>query len=157
MQVRFEKLTVNVDTATTPFWVPDKPLIDFISALIGLRDKSRLEQEFLGNPDRFFQACGKILGIYFCVKHLTGHMNTKKIKFTGWCRSDANGTTFEEEVNGVQQTTSVADYYMRRYNIRLQYPRLPLAHSRAGDFPLELCFSAAGKSDLPLNVDPIRN
>src|SRR5436190_23326537 len=63
MQIRFEKLTVNVDTATTPFWVIDKCLIDCVCALVGVRYKDRLEQDFVRDTGSIFQACGKLLGM----------------------------------------------------------------------------------------------
>lgn len=33
MQIRFGKLTMNVDSATTPFWVPHVCLLTFAAAL----------------------------------------------------------------------------------------------------------------------------
>ena len=34
-------------------------------------------------------------------------------------------------------------YFSSTYNIDLKYPKLPLADTKDGSFPLELCFSAA--------------
>ena len=145
MQLRFQKLTINVDTATTPFWVPNKCLVDCVCALMGLRSPERLEEEFLKDTGRFFQACAKLLGMFFNVCHLDGIKNAKKIKFQGWSKQDAITTQFEEQIDGSTQSTTVRDYYRRKYGIQLQYPHLPMAHTRAGDFPMELCFSAAGR------------
>jgi eukaryotic translation initiation factor 2C len=136
---------MNVDTATTPFWVPDKSLIECICALTRVNSPDRLEEEFLKDTGRFFQACGKLLGMFFNVRHLNEIKNAKKIKFQAWSREDAIASQFEEELGGSTQPTSVKDYFHRKYGIRLQFPRLPLAKTRAGEFPLELCYSAAGK------------
>jgi PAZ domain len=114
--------------------------------MAGIRSAQGLSQYFLENPGRFFQACGKLLDMYFTVKHLQPHQNAKKIKFSSWATKDARETTFDEQVDqNTTHSTSVVDYYLRKYSIRLQFPELPLAHTRHGDFPLELCFSAAGK------------
>jgi hypothetical protein len=143
MQYRFGKLTMNVDTVSAPFWVPERNLISCVCALMSLRSSQGLGQHFLSNPSQFFQACGKLLGIYFNVKHLNDSKNCKKYKFQSWTKEGATGIKFKcDEFNAEM---SVADYYQRKYSINLKYPGLPLARTRNGDFPLELCFTATGK------------
>jgi hypothetical protein len=143
MQYRFGQLTLNVDTVTAPFWVPEKGLIDCVCALMSLRNPRDLSQQFLSNPGQFFQACSKLLGMYFNVRHLNEHKNSKKYKFLSWTKEDALGTKFE--CSEFDTEISVRDYYERKYNLNLRYPELPLARSKSGDFPLELCFTAPGK------------
>jgi len=147
MQIRFGRLTLNVDTATTPFWVPGKCLIDFASALMNV-GRDRLEYEFLNNNERFFAVCGRLRGSFFNLKHLKSAKKDRKIKLQGFSQRNAIDTTFEERVgdDGTStHSTSVADYFQTKYGIRLQFPKLPLATTRFGDFPLELCFSAEGE------------
>lgn len=148
MQLRFGRLTLNVDTATTPFWVSGTCLIDFACALPGLKSPDRLEQEFLSNPDRFFAVCGRLRGSFFNIRHLTSARRDMKIKLLGFSQRDAIQTTFEERVGNDGEntrTTSISDYFEEKYNIRLKFPKLPLANTRFGDFPLEVCFSAEGE------------
>jgi len=145
VRLSFSRLSVCVDTATTPFWTPDLCIIDCVCALAGERSPRSLEQRFLANPGHFFQACGMLLGCYFNVRHLSVARNAKKVKFLSWSGQDAFSTTFDERFDdGTTQSTSVADYFLRKYNIKLLYPNLPLAHTRDGDIPLELCYTASG-------------
>ena len=147
MQLRFGRITLNVDTATTPFWVPGVCLTDTACALMGTQP-SRLEGDFLANPEKFFVACGRLRGSFFNIRHLTSSKKDKKIKLTGFSQRNAIETTFEERVGddeSVTQSTSVSDYFDRKYKIKLQFPRLPLASTRFGEFPLEVCFSADGE------------
>jgi hypothetical protein len=145
VQLRFSRLSLCVDTATTPFWTPDLTLIDCVCALAGERSPRNLEQRFLSNPGQFFQACGMLLGCYFNVRHLSAARNAKKMKFLSWSGQDAFSTTFDERLDDDStQSISVADYFHRKYNIKLLYPSLPLAHTRDGDMPLELCYTASG-------------
>jgi len=145
VQLRFSRLSLCVDTATTPFWTPGLTLIDCVCALAGERSPRNLEQRFLSNPGQFFQACGMLLGCYFNVRHLSAARNAKKMKFLSWSGQDALSTIFDERLDGdTIQPISVADYFHRKYSIKLLYPSLPLAHTREGDIPLELCFTASG-------------
>ncbi|OBT88213.1 hypothetical protein VE02_02429 [Pseudogymnoascus sp. 03VT05] len=147
MQIRFGRITLNVDTATTPFWVPGVCLIDTACALMGTQT-GRLEGGFLANPEKFFVACGRLRGSFFNIRHLTSAKKDKKIRLTGFSQRNAIESTFEERVGDDESTTkltSVSDYFERKYGIKLQFPRLPLASTRFGDFPLEVCFSADGE------------
>ncbi|ELR04129.1 hypothetical protein VC83_02051 [Pseudogymnoascus destructans] len=147
MQLRFGRITLNIDTATTPFWVPGVCLIDTACALMGTQT-GRLEGDFLSNPEKFFVSCGRLRGSFFNIRHLTSSKKDKKIRLTGFSQRNAMESTFEERAGddeSTTQTTSVSDYFERKYNIKLQFPRLPLASTRFGDFPLEVCFSADGE------------
>lgn len=146
VQIRFSRLTLNVDTATTPFWCPDKPLIECVCALTGERSPQNVQKSFIANPSSFFGACNMLLGIYFNVRHLDDNKNNKKMKFMSWSARDAISTTFDEPVkDGTTRSISVVNYFENKHNIKLLYPRLPLVHSKNGDFPLELCFTTSGK------------
>jgi hypothetical protein len=145
VQLRFSRLSVCVDTTTTPFWCPDRSLIDCVCALAGERSPQNLQQTFLSNPGYFFQACSMLLGCYFNIRHLNQNRNAKKVKFLSWSGQDAHSTIFDERLDdGTKEPISVFDYFLKKYQINLLYPSLPLAHTRDGDFPLELCFTASG-------------
>lgn len=143
--LRFSRLTVNVDTTATPYWIPDLMLIDCACALVGERSPQNLEQRFLSNPDYFFQACIILLGCYFNVRHLNANRNAKKVKFLSWSGRNAFSTTFDVRIDeATTQSVSVSDYFLKKYCIKLMYPNLPMAHTRDGDIPLELCYTASG-------------
>lgn len=145
MQIRFGVLTMNIDTATTPFWVPNTCLVVFAAALMGTQ-LPRLLDGYRANPAKFRIQGAKMNGIYFTVKHLGDKGNAVKLKMRSFSDTNAIDTTFEEKSeDGSTQTTSVAAYFERKYNIRLKYPQLPLVKTMKGDFPLELCHSAEGE------------
>ncbi|KAI9836342.1 MAG: hypothetical protein M1838_005079 [Thelocarpon superellum] len=147
VQIRFGLLTINVDTATSAFWVPDLNIIDMIRALGGVAPQWNLEAWFLENPNNFFSACSRLVGLYFNVRHLKAGANQRKVRLSKWSRKNARETQFEmmDRATGQAVVTNVADYFLNTYAIKLQYPNLPLADTRAGQFPLELCFSAHGE------------
>ena len=145
MQIRFGVLTMNVDTATTPFWVPNTCLVTFAAALMGVQ-LPRLLEAYRSSPAKFRLQGAKMNGIYFTVKHLGDKGSASKLKMQSFSNANANDTTFEEKSeDGATRTTSVAAYFDRKYNIRLQYPQLPMAKTTKGEFPLELCYSAEGE------------
>lgn len=146
MQLRFGRITLNIDTATTPFWVPGVCLVDTVCALMSTQ-KNRLEGDFLASPEKFFVACGRLRGSFFNIRHLTSSKKDKKIRLNGFSQQNAIETTFDERIGDGESTksTSISDYFSRKYDIKLQFPRLPLASTRFGEFPLEVCFSADGE------------
>lgn len=109
VQLRFGRLTVNVDTATTAFWTPDKNLIELLHATAGIPLGQNIQGYFLENPSRFFEACGRLVGIYFTVRHLSEVRNARKVKLQRWSRGDAIATEFEQEdrVTGGKKKTNV--------------------------------------------------
>jgi len=152
MQIRFGRLTMNVNTATTAFYTPGLSLVECACDLSGIRSPQTLEEEYVGDRHRLEQACSKLLGMLFSVKRVKPQSNLKKIKVQSFSQQDATSTTFDEQqIDGTIRFASVSDYYLRKYQIRLSFPMLPLAHTRLGDFPLGLCFSAASESR-PFNL-----
>jgi eukaryotic translation initiation factor 2C len=141
-QIRFSRMTLNIDTATTPFWVSDKPLIECICGLMGGLRPDALEREFKKDPAHFFAVCSKLLGMRFVVKHIPGQ-NDRKIKFIGWSSKDSRNTMFERQSETGTESTSVFDYFKSKYGILDGFSSLPLVHSMRGDFPLQVCYSAA--------------
>lgn len=144
MQIRFGRLTMNIDTTTTPFWVPNVCLLNFTAALMGTQVNRLLDA--YKNPGNFRTQCSKLCGIYFHVKHLGERGNSAKLKMKSFSNTNAIDTKFEERMDdGSTASTNVSDYFQKKYNIRLQYPQLPLVSTSKGDFPLEVCFSADGE------------
>ena len=82
--------------------------------------------------------------MYFSVKHLSEAKNSQKRRIQRL--SDLNALTMEFAVKDAganqEQKTNVNDYFMKKYNIRLAYPQLPLLVTRDGMFPMELCFTS---------------
>ncbi|KAI9821210.1 MAG: hypothetical protein M1827_003944 [Pycnora praestabilis] len=147
IQLRFGKVTLNVDTATTAFWTPDKNLIQLVHALAGIPPRENIERWFLEIPDRFFHMCQRLIGIFINVQHLNPWQNAKKMKFQKFSLKDSRETKFDEldHTTGATIRTTVYDYFKRKYNVTLRYPELPLAVTKDGEFPLELCYSSAGE------------
>jgi eukaryotic translation initiation factor 2C len=115
---------------------------------MGNFNPNELERDFTSHSGNFYQACSKLLGMYFTVRHMkTEHANAKKMKFGRWTMEDAERSMFDETGDdGIARSTSVSDYYQRKYNITLRFPKLPMAGTPGGAlFPLELCYSASGE------------
>ncbi|KAI9841958.1 MAG: hypothetical protein M1837_000278 [Sclerophora amabilis] len=113
VQIRFGRMTLNVDTATTAFWSPEKNLVEMIHALAGATINQDIEKWFLRSPDRFFSSCGRLLGIFFNVKHLRADRNARKIRLSKWSRQDALQTTFDmtDKKSGKVLNINVNDYF----------------------------------------------
>ncbi len=141
----FGKLTMNIDTATTAFWTPNKCLLDAATALMNVRSANEMIEAYRRNPGAWATNCGRLRGVMFHIVHLPpntkGGQSDMRIKMKGFGKS-ANDTKFEATMpNGEKKMISVKDYFEKRYNIKLRYPQLPLVHSTKGDFPLEVCWT----------------
>jgi hypothetical protein len=84
VQLRLGWLTMNVDTAITAFYTPNKRLIELLHATAGIPPTANIQSYFLDNPGRFFDACGRLVGLFFQVRHLNEFRNARKIKFSKW-------------------------------------------------------------------------
>lgn len=141
VQFRFDMLTMNVDTATTPFWVPNMCLLDACAALMGVK-RPDLKGVF-NNPALFRTKCSKLIGIYFKVRHLGDKGNEVKLKMHSFTNANAFDTRFDERrPDGSTVQTNVNTYFLTKYNIKLGWPELPLINTTKGDFPVEVCFSS---------------
>lgn len=145
VQIRFGRLTLNVDTATTAFWAPQKNLVELVHALAGVETNRNLQDWFLENPQRFFDRCDRLIGLFFNVRHLSERRNARKIGLRKWTQGSANQMAFDFQNQGQTQRISVANYFQLKYNITLRYPRIPMADTKDGWIPLELCWSASGE------------
>ncbi|KAI9798769.1 MAG: hypothetical protein M1833_004599 [Piccolia ochrophora] len=145
VQIRFGKLTLNVDTATTAFWVPDKNLIELLCALVGLSRNTDIQAWYAQNKAQFTDAAGRIVGMFFHLRHLSEHRNMRKVKLNKFTAGDAFEMEFDQDKGNQMGRTNVYDYYRAKYQVELRYPKLPMADTRDGWLPLELCWSAPGE------------
>ncbi|KAI9833531.1 MAG: hypothetical protein M1826_007145 [Phylliscum demangeonii] len=107
VQIRFGKLTINVDTSTTAFWSPDKNFLELAHALTGVPRHEDLQAAFLRGPERFIAQCDRLVGIFFCVRHLSEARNARRIKFQKWARGDAFTCEFDTDREGLSGKTTV--------------------------------------------------
>ena len=108
VQIRFGRLTLNVDTATTAFWAPQKNLVELVHALAGVETNRNLQDWFLENPQRFFDRCDRLIGLFFNVRHLSERRNARKIGLRKWTQGSANQMAFDFQNQGQTQRISVA-------------------------------------------------
>lgn len=143
IQLRFQRLSVNIDTCTTVWWVPNQCLLR-AAAAICQTTMNDIQNVVLGKyKNTFHSMMRKMLGIVFHVRHLTDKGNSKRLKWKSLSNKNSEQTTFEERLqDGTSRMTSVKDYFKTKYNIVLKCPLLPLVCTSKGDFPLEVCFSA---------------
>ncbi|KAL7268541.1 hypothetical protein RUND412_008830 [Rhizina undulata] len=151
--IRFGKLTVNVDTATTAFIKPGMGLVYAIAGLMNVPPE-RLEAAYLQHRDQFMAAARKFSGCGFVTKHIKEgpkkDMVRRVFKFSepGAGKSTFEFRKFEKDPDTGEDkastyTVTIAEYFLRHYNISIRHLELPLVTSKKGDlFPLELCFVA---------------
>ncbi|KAH0555907.1 hypothetical protein GP486_006150, partial [Trichoglossum hirsutum] len=118
VQIRFGRITVNVDTATTAFWTPDKNLIDLCQALAGV--PSGLEGWFEQNASRFFHECSRLVGIFFQVRHLNPDRNARKVRFIKWSSKNALQTEFNITTGSSQVVKTNVNEHGERFKEPLQ-------------------------------------
>jgi eukaryotic translation initiation factor 2C len=128
-------LTVNVNVTTGIFWNSEMhTVIHLALRTIGMTAE---DGGALSSLNEFqFRAISKNLrGLKFYIKY-RGPAKEKQVHMaTGASRDTARGKKFDAK----GQTTSVADYFQKTYNIRLRYPDAPLVKKGDNFFPMELC------------------
>ena len=107
VQIRFGRLTINVDTATTAFWAPEKNLIELVHALGGIPPQKDIQSWFLEDPPRFFTNCDRLVGIFINVRHLSERQNARKAKLAKWSPGNAMDLEFDFNNQGQTQRLSV--------------------------------------------------
>ena len=141
------KLTINVDVVVSAYYTPGLSAVGVIKAFAGIPPHQDVEQWASSNPAPFRQACERIAGMFFSVRHLNTGRNERKMRVLRVSFQGAQETEFEEQdhASGQAALTTVHDYFLRKYRINLQFPRLPLLIFKEGHFPMELCFTASGE------------
>ena len=137
----FGALSLNVDVITSAFYVPDICMVDVAKAFAGITPYQSIDT--VGRSAMFLEACERMTGIFFTVRHLDSTKNSKKLRVQRLSPGGAQGTTFDEKdhATGKVLPTTVADYFRRKYGIKLRYPELPLLKTKDGEFPSKgYCF-----------------
>ncbi|KAG7096702.1 hypothetical protein E1B28_004116 [Marasmius oreades] len=133
------KMLINVDTTVSPVY-QEGPLPRLVMDYLAIRNARELD---LSPTDRNFTKLEKFLKK---VKLFTGH--TQKIKVV---RSLVPRAGMYEFVNKDGETTTVADYFKKVYNIHLQYKSIigvcvsPPRSERPEILPLEICTVKPGQ------------
>lgn len=154
--IRFGKLTINVDTSTNAFIRPGISILDAIAGLAGI-SVDRLEGAFAQRPHDLGFVFRKFVGVGFKCKHIKQGAKVDLVRrimrFTTRGARDESfeQRTFAKDPGGgddimTLQSTTVAEYYHRQYNLGIRYPGLPMVESKKGEkYPLELCFVSDGE------------
>ncbi|MCJ1286708.1 hypothetical protein MMC26_006054 [Xylographa opegraphella] len=141
----FGHLSLNVDVVCSAFYVPNLQMIKVAKAMAGISPRQGLDE--IGSTSMFRAGCERLIGMFFVVRHLNSVRNSKKMRVQRLSPSGARDTSFEEldRSTGRAGITTVESYFQRKYDIKLQYPNVPLLVSRDGMFPLELCYTPEGE------------
>ncbi|KAL1922369.1 uncharacterized protein VTP21DRAFT_9908 [Calcarisporiella thermophila] len=126
------KLMLNVDVSHTAFH-QSGPLIDYVASVLG-RPRDALFRGISG-PD-LSRIERSVKGLVIMVTH-RGEMRPK-FKITKLSPAPADRMMFADKESGKKM--NVAEYFMQRYNRRLEYPMLPCVMVRKDVFlPMEVC------------------
>ncbi|KAI5790683.1 Piwi domain-containing protein [Peziza echinospora] len=144
-------LTINVDVATTVFW-PAGSLLHLMQRYLGQQGTPVAFANWLAsnfNNKRNKAELRKFRRIGFFTRHTAASKpdkDQKRFSIDGFTDQDATQTFFEKKITNPDGTTkavktSVSDYFLQNYRIRLQFPKLPCVKTkRGGDIPIECCF-----------------
>lgn len=127
------RLSVNVDSANGTFWIA-QPLHVAAVALTGKRDVNDLIAALRqGEKGRAAQDMKRLRRQHVVCAH-RGATNVDRYVIDRFIYQDAKSYKFPvlDTTTGKGTPTSVADYFARKYNIRLQYPDLPLVKMTKG-------------------------
>lgn len=154
--IRFGKLTINVDTSTNAFIRPGISILEAVAGLAGIA-VDHFEGLFIKNPNNYGPILRKFVGVGFKCGHMKqGAKNDLVRRIMRFTTHGAKNETFEQRTFAkdpsggddimTMQSTTVAEYYFRQYNLRICYPQLPMIESKKGEkYPLELCFVSDGE------------
>ncbi|KAJ2485686.1 hypothetical protein IWW37_005869 [Coemansia sp. RSA 2050] len=140
-----DRLYLNVNTAVTAMYAPGS-LLDTMTRILGARDPSQLRGKLtvqaLREMSTFFR------GLVLFLRH-RGIQGRRKLAVRGTTTKGLDEESFDWEDPsrpGNPESITVAQYYLRRYNIRLNYPFLPgLVGRKNSVFPIEFCEIAANQ------------
>jgi eukaryotic translation initiation factor 2C len=148
------RLIVNVDVATACFWSQGS-VLDVALRLLKFNSPEDLQNKINseGVKGSAMRELRRIKKVQFFCKHRPRDHETVKKSYTieGFAES-AQNFTFEckrRKTDGTEtkETISAAQYFLKTYNIRLKYPRLPLLKTKKKNevFPMELCYIVEGQ------------
>ncbi|KAJ1773365.1 hypothetical protein IW140_000965 [Coemansia sp. RSA 1813] len=134
-----DRLYLNINTAVTAMYTPGS-LLEALLNLLDMRDARQLSG---GLSPQIVRTLGSYLrGVVLYLKH-RGIQGKRKFSVKGMTTKPLDKESFEWEDPtrpGSPEMVTIAQYYQRRYNIKLQYPFLPgLVGRKNAVFPIELC------------------
>ena len=88
------------------------------------------------NENQFRSISRNVRGVKFFIKYRGAGKEKQVHMATSLSKDTARGKRFE--IDG--KSLSVADYFQKTYNIRLQYPDAPLIKKGENLFPMEVCY-----------------
>src|SRR5579859_1112845 len=135
-------LTVNVNTTTSVFWDATANIAALVQKLLDLTDSRRLTAYSF--TDEAYNRLRKLKKLRFYVNYgrpSGGRPNVHVLDsiFKGTSARTKRFKVTDKETDAVREV-SVEEYVYQQYNIRLQYPDLPLIESGKNFFPMEVCF-----------------
>ena len=129
-------MTVNVNVTTGIFWNSDMHTIVHLA----LRSIGKTATEGMAlaalNEHQFRAISRNVRGLKFYIKYRGKNKEKQVHMATSVSKDTARGNRFE--IDG--QSISVAEYFQKTYNIRLQYPDAPLIKKGENLFPMEVCY-----------------
>ena len=144
-------LTINVNVTTGIFWNSQMhTIVELALRSIGKRADEGMALATL-NENQFRTISRNLRGLKFYIKY-RGGMKEKQVHMaSSLAKESARGKKFELQ----GQSTSVADYFLKTYNMRLKYPDAPLVKKGDNYFPMEVCHIVPARSPLsPLLYTP---
>lgn len=144
------RLIMNVDAATCCFW-QSGTLMELATHMIkNVTNVQQLVALIERSGVRSIKDIRRLKKVQFFCNHRNSDKDPKARKtytVEGFEEKSAKDTFFElrrTDDQGKESTSniSVADYYLKQYNIRLRFPGLPLVKTRKRNefFPMELCY-----------------
>lgn len=129
---------INVDVSATAFNTPG-PLPYSVAKILGRRSSDELRR---GIPERELKKLEKFLKN---IRIQVVHRGDKQLKYkvTGLTASAAERTMFRDDTGNEM---SVAQYFVKQYNLGLNFPFLPCVIVRKDIFlPMEVCSILPGR------------
>ncbi|KAJ2872895.1 hypothetical protein GGH93_003647, partial [Coemansia aciculifera] len=134
-----DRLYLNVNTAVTAMYTPGS-LLDALTSILNVRDAQQLRGKL---SVQTLREMGTFLrGLVMFIRH-RGLQGRRKFAVRGVTSKGLDQESFDWEdpdKPGSPENITVAQYYLRRYNIKLSYPFLPgLVGRKNSVFPIEFC------------------
>jgi eukaryotic translation initiation factor 2C len=128
------RLSINIDVANGTFWT-ESPLLNAAVALTGKRDPNDLlvTLQKQGEKGRAATDLKKMRKLHVVTKH-RGRSELDKYVIDKFNYVSARDMKFEQDGKMI----SIYDYFMKKFNIRLQFPDLPLVKVTKGLLPAPL-------------------
>ncbi|KAI9834225.1 MAG: hypothetical protein M1819_003063 [Sarea resinae] len=160
------RMAVNVDVSNGTFWT-ESPLIQTVKELANARDYSDLiwklkqvkgnaAQEFRMVDSQGFRTLRRLKKVGVYAKHRGFEEKEKLFLIDRFTQLNAKEFTFpyKDHAKGTEEDISVYDYFLKKYDIVLQYWELPLVYTtkKGVVFPME-CMMVAQNQRYPFKLD----